>query len=246
MAGPREAVDHDGRVPQHLLDGGDIPIPHVRTNRRNVRLDGGGHGRAPCHDGRLPAIRQHDQHVQVAVFGWGADDGHNVTMAVQQRNRINAQGGERFQGIPIHRGRNPPVQNAQHGINRHVLRGVDIRPGALDQRHDAVALVGLGMQGVRVIPLEGLGGRGMVIADGAAEAREPDAAGDHPTQDRQMAQQAWFVEVVTVGDGAPTAAAGHTCQRAFHGQDAFAVLGDLGLEDTQIRDVQRDRDAGVL
>ncbi len=109
-----------------------------------------------------------------------------------------------------------------------------------------MALVGFGVQGVRVIPVELLGGGGMAIAPRAAEALGADTQIDHPPQDRQMAQQPRLIDAMALGDGTPAASAGRTRQRAFDSQHEFPRLGDLGLEDAHIRDIERDRDERVL
>ena len=121
-----------------------------------------------------------------------------------------------------------------------------IGEGAIDQLDDQMALVGFGMQRVGVIPVERLRGGGMVVAPRTAEALGADAQIDDPAQDGQMAQQARLVHAVALGDGAPTAAASRAGQGAFDGEDELARLGQLGLEDADIGDIERDRDERLL
>jgi hypothetical protein len=45
-----------------------------------------------------------------------------------------------------------------------------------------------------------------------------------------------------IGNGAPTAAAGRTRQRGLDREDEFPRLGQLGLEDADIGDVERNQD----
>jgi len=57
-----------------------------------------------------------------------------------------------------------------------------------------------------------------------------------------MAQEPRLVRAVALGDGASTAAAPCAGERAFDGEDELAVLGQLGLQHPNIRDVERDGD----
>lgn len=61
-----------------------------------------------------------------------------------------------------------------------------------------------------------------------------------------MAEEAWLVDTMGFGNGASTAAAGGTGQRAFDGEDDLAMLVHLGLEDAHVGDVKRNRDQWVL
>jgi hypothetical protein len=54
------------------------------------------------------------------------------------------------------------------------------------------------MQGLRVKPVERLGGGRMVVAERTAEALGLDAQIDHPAEDGQMAQQPRLVHAVMV------------------------------------------------
>src|SRR4051812_45001837 len=98
------------------------------------------------------------------------------------------------------------------------------------------------MQRVWVIPVEQLGGGRMVVAPRTPEALGADAQVDNPTEDGKMAQQARLVEPVALGDDAPTAPAGCARQRAFNGENKVSILGNLGLEYTDIRNIEWDRD----
>jgi hypothetical protein len=61
-----------------------------------------------------------------------------------------------------------------------------------------------------------------------------------------MAKEPWLIDTVAFGNGAPTTAAGRTTQRAFDGKNELAFLGQFGLENTQIRNVEWYRDKRVL
>jgi len=150
-------------------------LPDVGADGRDARSDGGRDAQQPGHDGGLQPIRQHRQHVQLAVFGLATDDGHKVAMALQERNLVDAQGRERRERIPINGLGNGAVQDTEERSGGDVFFGLHIAEGAGDQLHNQMALVGLGMQSFGVIPVERLGGAGMVIAEGTAETLGPDA-----------------------------------------------------------------------
>ena len=69
-----------------------------------------------------------------------------------------------------------------------------------------MALIGLGMQRILVIPVEPLRRGGMTIAPGTAEALGPDANVDDAPEDGQMAQEAWLVLAMPLGNGSATRA----------------------------------------
>ncbi len=85
------------------------------------------------------------------------------------------------------------------------------------------------MQGVGVVPVERLCGSGMISAEGTAETFGPDAYVHDPPQDGQMAQHAWLVYTVALGDDASTAAAVRASERALDGEDQLACFGQFGL-----------------
>jgi hypothetical protein len=61
-----------------------------------------------------------------------------------------------------------------------------------------------------------------------------------------MAKEARLVQTVALGDDASTTAARRAHERALDGKNELAFLGDLGLEDADIGDVERYRDERVL
>src|SRR6266508_4352439 len=69
---------------------------------------------------------------------------------------------------------------------------------------------------------------------------------DDPVEDGQMPQEPRLVHAVALADGTAAAAAGGTGERAFDRQDELAILGQLGLEDTDIRDVEGIEMSGCL
>src|SRR4030095_12506502 len=109
-----------------------------------------------------------------------------------------------------------------------------------------MALIGWGVERMGVIPIERLGGGGMVITEGAAKALGPDTQVDDTAEARQVAQQSWFVQAVRFVDRAPTAATGRAIQGAFDGEDEIALRSDLSLEHTDMRDIKRDRNERLL
>ena len=113
---------------------------------------------------------QHCQQLQIPAFGQRADDGHKVAMAFEERNLVDPHSRERFEGVPINATRDPAVEDAQQRVVAHILFFGDIAERAVDQLDDQVALVGFGMQRIRVIPVELLRGRRMVVAERATEA----------------------------------------------------------------------------
>jgi hypothetical protein len=65
-----------------------------------------------------------------------------------------------------------------------------------------------------------------------------------PTKKRP--QQAGLVDPMRFGNGAATVPAPGTGQGAFEGEDQFTVLGEFGLQHTDIGDVERNRDERLL
>jgi hypothetical protein len=61
-----------------------------------------------------------------------------------------------------------------------------------------------------------------------------------------VAQQAWLVGAMRLGDCASAATTGRALQCAFNRQDELAGLGQVGLEDTDIGNIERDGDEGLL
>ena len=161
-------------------------------------------------------------------------------MAFEQRNLVDAHGCEWRQGIPINTLGDKAVENAEYGISSHILLGLDITQGAVDKLKDEMALVRLGMQGIGVIPVELLRRGRMALAPRTAEALGTNAQIDDPTEARQMAKQPRLVQAMPLADGAATATAGCTRYGAFDREDKLAVLGEFGLEDADIGDVERD------
>jgi len=86
----------------------------------------------------------------------------------------------------------------------------------------------------------------MIVAEGTAEAFGSDAQIDDVAKNGQMPQQTGLVQAMAFGDGAPAAPAVRTTERAFDGEDELARLRHLSLEDTDIRDIERDRDQWVF
>src|SRR5687767_6371486 len=72
-------------------------------------------------------------------------------MALAECNLVDTHRHKRFEGIPINALRNPAVENARQRIICDILLGLRIREGAIDQLDNQMALVGLGVQGIRVI-----------------------------------------------------------------------------------------------
>src|SRR6266516_3465970 len=184
--------------------------------------------------------------MQSAVLGLSIDHRYKVAMAFEECNLVDAQRHEWREGVPLNTSRDPAVKDAEERVSGDILFGLYIGEGAIDQLHDQMAFVGLGVQRIWVIPIEPLRGCGMVIAEGAAEAFGSDAQIDDPTKNGQMPQQTRLVHPVAFGDGAPATPATRADKCAFDGEDELAGLGQLSLEDTDIRDVERYRDEWVL
>src|SRR3954464_6155300 len=100
--------------------------------------------------------------------------------------------------------------------------------------------VGFGMDRALIIPVERLRGGGMVVAEWAAEALWADSDVDHVAENRQVAQQAWLVGSMRLSDSAATAAASGTVQGAFNSQNELIGLGQVGLKDTHIGNIERN------
>lgn len=154
---------------------------------------------------------------------------------------INPKRGERLDGVPIDAPGDPAVEEPEQGVGTHVFLGGHIAEGTIDQLHEQLTLVGFGMQRFGVIPVEALGSGGMVVAVRTAETFGSDTQIDHPAQDRQMTQRAWFIHPIGLREQTPTAATGRALQGTFDREDEFARFGPLRLQDTYIRDIQRDR-----
>ncbi len=80
----------------------------------------------------------------------------------------------------------------------------------------------------------------MALAPRTAEALGTDAQIHDPTEARQMAEQPRLVQAMPLADGAATTTAGCARDGAFDREDKLAVLGQFGLEDADIGDVERD------
>lgn len=240
LARHMKAVDHDPRVRKHLLGCRDVAVPDIGTDRRDLSSDGSGDALEPGDHGGFQPIRQHRQQIQIALLGLRADDGHKVAMAFEERDLVNSDGRKRRQGRPLNALGDETVENAENRISGDIFLGLDIAQGAIDQLHDQMALVGLGMQRTVVIPVERLRGGRMALASRTAEALGTDAQIDDPTEARQMAKQPRLVQAMPLADGAATATAGCTRYGAFDREDKLAVLGEFGLEDADIGDVERD------
>ena len=74
----------------------------------------------------------------------------------------------------------------------------------------------------------------------------PDAQIDDPTKDGQMTQQSGLVHAVRLGEGTPTSAAWRAGECALDREDALASVGEFRLEHAHVRDVERDRDKGMI
>jgi len=61
-----------------------------------------------------------------------------------------------------------------------------------------------------------------------------------------MAKEARLVQTVALGDDASTTATSRTRECALDGKNELTLLGELGLEDAEIGDVERYRDEWVL
>lgn len=112
--------------------------------------------------------------MQIAAGSLGADDGHKITIAFDECNLVNAYDCARFEDIPIDARGDPAIQDAEECVRGDILLGFDITQGAIDQLDDQMALVGLGMQGVRVISVKLLGSGGMAVAEETAKALGAD------------------------------------------------------------------------
>jgi hypothetical protein len=121
--------------------------------------------------------------------------------SVAKQRRYNER-----QAFPINAARDGAVKDTQQCIGGNILFGLDISECAVDQQDNQMTLVGIGMQHIRIIPLQDMGVGGMAIAKGIAKALGTNTQIDDPTEDRQVAQQAWLIKTVEVGDGATTAA----------------------------------------
>jgi len=61
-----------------------------------------------------------------------------------------------------------------------------------------------------------------------------------------MAKKAWLIHTMALDDDASTAAAVRAGKRAFDRENELASLGEFGLENANIGDVERDRDQRKL
>jgi len=78
-------------------------------------------------------------------------------MAFEEGNLVDTQRRERVKCLPLHGGGDPAVEDAYERISGDIFLGLDIAKGASDQLNNQMALVGLGVQRVGVIPVELLG-----------------------------------------------------------------------------------------
>jgi len=61
-----------------------------------------------------------------------------------------------------------------------------------------------------------------------------------------MAKEARLVQTVALGDDTSTTAARGARERALDGKNEFALLGDLGLQNADIGNIERYRDERVF
>ena len=184
--------------------------------------------------------------MQAIGGGLGGEHSDEIAMALFEGDLVDAEHGGWFERRPIDRGGNPAVEDTEQGIVADIFFRDDIGHGAVDQLNDQEALVGLGMQGALVVPIEFLGGGRVVIAVGTAKAFGTNAQIDGSTQDRKMAQQARAILAVLLGDGSTTAATARATERTLDREDELIGLRQVRLEHADIGNIERDRDEWLL
>ena len=184
--------------------------------------------------------------MQRAIGGTPGQDGDEVTMAFGECNLVDPEGGECRQGRPVDGGRNPAVKDTEQRIVGDIFLGDYIAEGAVDQMDNQVALVGLGMQRLGIVPVELLSRGRVIVAERAAEALGLNAEVDGTSQDGQMPQEPGFVAAVRLGNGAATAVTGRVLDGTLDGEDELTGLGQIGLNHADIGDVERNRDKRLL
>ncbi len=174
-----EAVDHERGFGQDLLHRTDVALPHIGADGLDAATVLLWHGLEPGHDDSFEPIGQDGQDVQAIGGGLGGEHSDEIAMALFEGDLVDAEHGGWFERRPIDRGGNPAVEDTEQGIVADIFFRDDIGHGAVDQLNDQVALVGLGMQGVGVVPIELLGGGRVVIAVGTAKAFGMSRTGEH-------------------------------------------------------------------
>src|SRR5215213_1774718 len=89
-----DAVKHNRRLRQNLLNRTDVALPNVGADGLDAAAEGGGDSLEPRDDSCLLSVGQHGEHMQSPLIGSGADHRHKVTMAFQECNFIDTQGRE--------------------------------------------------------------------------------------------------------------------------------------------------------
>ncbi len=235
-----EAVDYDCGSGQGVLHGADVALPHIGADGLDALAMVVRDGLDPVHHGGLQPIRQDGQHVQATGGTPGGEHGYKVAMALFEGDLVDAEHCEWFKRGPVDRGGDPAVKDAEQGIVADIFFGDHISYGAVDQLHDEMPLVGLGMQGVRIIPVEFLGRCGMIIAVGTAKAFGPDAQIDNPPQDWQMAQQTRPIFAMLLSKKMTTAATGGGVQGALDREDELVGLREISLKHAYIGNIERN------
>lgn len=92
----------------------------------------------------------------------------------------------------------PALNRAQHGIGGRIFLLANIGKRAVDQLHQQMLVIGVGLQGFGRVPPQALGRSGMVVTIRTAEALGAQADGDRRAEDREMAQLDGLVKAMKV------------------------------------------------
>ena len=231
-----EAVDDDGGVRKRFLHRADVALPHIGTDGLDAAAVLLRYGVQPGHHGRLEPIRQDGQDVQAPAGGFGAEHGDEIAMALFEGDLVDAEHTERFKRLPVNRGGNPAVEDAEQRIVADIFFRDHIGHGAVDQLDDQMALIGFGMQRVWVVPVKFLRGGRVIVTVRTAKAFGTNTQIDHSAQNREMAQQARPIFAVLLGEGSTAAATGGRGQGALHREDELVGLCQVGLEHAHDRE----------
>src|SRR5689334_14712121 len=141
-----KAVEHNPCVWERFLHRTDVALPNVGTHGGDTCSDSLWYAQQPGSHGCLEPIRQDRQHVQITGFTLSANDGHKVTMALEECDLVDTQSRKWFERLPLNTLGNPAVENTEQRRIGDIFLDLDIGDGAVDQLKDKMALIGFGMQ----------------------------------------------------------------------------------------------------
>ena len=229
-----EAIGADGDVRAEDGPGRtDETAVQVGAHHANGAPRGFGDGAQKRLDARALALFEHGEDAQ-GVLDPGADDHHEVAVAFGQGDLVEPEHGQRRERRPIDPARDVPIEDAFELLRGDGVLVRDVFEGAVDQGAQQAVFEGTGEGAARVVPVQPLGGGGMVVAKRTAIAFGSNDNVGAMLEDRRMAQPPFLAESMRLGDASTAApalravfGAVHMNFQHTHVRDFDAVDGDL-------------------